>query len=155
MKVSYFIMLSFIFLISLGCNDPCNMVDCGQNGVCIEGDCECDPGYGGKYCENQNCVTDFFVGTFSTSLQCEDDNTSSYIIKLEKLSDTSLTMIIAGVSVDLNLDLDNCTATGENLNFFFNRYYTLTYIGNRALQLEVRSNGLLVDENSCKGTMTN
>ena len=33
--------------------DPCEGVDCGSNGTCVNGSCNCNDGYGGDNCENQ------------------------------------------------------------------------------------------------------
>jgi hypothetical protein len=42
--------------------DPCKDVDCGNNGICVEGDCVCEDGFGGvdcatDYCEELVCDT--------------------------------------------------------------------------------------------------
>ena len=33
--------------------DPCEGVDCGTNGSCVSGACECNEGYSGSSCETQ------------------------------------------------------------------------------------------------------
>ena len=42
-------LLFFSFLYS-SCQDPCEDVDCYNGGWCVDGDCECPPGFYGKYC---------------------------------------------------------------------------------------------------------
>jgi len=43
----------FVVLMN-SCKDPCKDVDCGDNGVCMEGDCECEAGFSGINCENKD-----------------------------------------------------------------------------------------------------
>ena len=45
--------------------DACKDVDCGLNGTCVEGDCECDLGYSGVACATENRAA--FVGTVNLS----------------------------------------------------------------------------------------
>lgn len=41
-----------IFLISLqSCSDKCESVACLNDGLCVDGTCECPPGYTGTYCQ--------------------------------------------------------------------------------------------------------
>ena len=59
--------LKFYFLaLSLGiisCSDPCDDVDCGPNGTCIEGSCDCSVGYEGQFCDTE--VRAKYFGTYS------------------------------------------------------------------------------------------
>jgi len=54
-------LLSLIFCLSLflfsvqSCKDACEDIDCGQNGICVDGTCECDEGYLGTNCERTVC----------------------------------------------------------------------------------------------------
>lgn len=55
----------FVLLISLitlnSCGDPCDDINCNNSGTCIEGECQCDPGFSGPFCSiedlcyNVNC----------------------------------------------------------------------------------------------------
>lgn len=53
-----------IFAVSLSSctSDPCKDVNCGTNGTCVEGNCECDPGYEGTSCETEMRAK--FLGTY-------------------------------------------------------------------------------------------
>lgn len=42
-------------LLLAGCGDKCDDVNCGPNGTCVEGTCNCDPGYSGAMCETNVC----------------------------------------------------------------------------------------------------
>lgn len=39
------------------CNDPCDDINCGPNGTCVDGTCECDPGFLGANCDQTLCDT--------------------------------------------------------------------------------------------------
>lgn len=39
------------------CKEPCDNVDCGPNGTCIFGECDCEEGWSGERCE-VNSITD-------------------------------------------------------------------------------------------------
>jgi len=54
MKYTYLLLLT-LSIVAFSCGDPCDDVDCGPNGTCIEGDCDCDPGYSGLNCETNVC----------------------------------------------------------------------------------------------------
>ena len=58
--------LPFLLLVCLSltqCSDPCDDVDCGANGTCVEGTCNCDPGYEGLSCETE--IRAKYIGTYS------------------------------------------------------------------------------------------
>ncbi len=42
---------AFTMFSSCGEDDPCKDVDCGPNGTCFEGTCECNDGYEGDACD--------------------------------------------------------------------------------------------------------
>jgi len=56
MKLTNFSLLLILslFLIT-GCKDACEDIDCGTNGTCIDGTCECEAGYSGANCERNVC----------------------------------------------------------------------------------------------------
>ncbi len=51
--------------------DPCAGVDCGANGVCIDGTCDCEDGYYGDSCDSLS--QDLFLGTWN-GVDCEGDD---------------------------------------------------------------------------------
>lgn len=53
------------------CTDPCSNVDCGINGVCIEGDCVCDAGYDGTECNI--IIRSVFTGLYDVEEICDSD----------------------------------------------------------------------------------
>ncbi|MEO0899629.1 MAG: hypothetical protein AAFY71_24680 [Bacteroidota bacterium] len=50
----------FLCLLS-GCGGPCSNVTCYNGGYCIDGDCDCQPGYGGDDCSDLLNPTGFRV----------------------------------------------------------------------------------------------
>lgn len=53
MKLSTLSILCLVLFFA--CGDPCDDIDCGPNGTCIEGECNCDQGYSGVNCEINVC----------------------------------------------------------------------------------------------------
>ena len=64
--------------------DPCAGVDCGPNGTCVDGTCDCEEGYYGDTCEN--LLQDLFIGTWS-GLDCDGDDYSIAISAGATLTD--------------------------------------------------------------------
>lgn len=54
MKYSIYYMLVLSLLV-FSCGDPCDDIDCGPNGNCIDGSCLCDEGYSGVNCQINVC----------------------------------------------------------------------------------------------------
>lgn len=56
-------LLSTVILFTISCSDPCDDVNCGANGTCVEGTCECDPGYEGELCDIESRAQ--YLGVYS------------------------------------------------------------------------------------------
>jgi hypothetical protein len=56
--------------------DPCKDVDCGANGTCEEGVCNCDYGFEGTNCESH--ISAKFVGNFNLSETCSPTGADAY-----------------------------------------------------------------------------
>ncbi len=68
-----FTLLIFVFF---SCeNDPCIDITCNNNGICIDGICECPDGFEGKYCEEQNLLLKhvYIDGVVSDSYEYLED----------------------------------------------------------------------------------
>lgn len=67
MKTTNFLIFFFVLLTfsvtNQSCTDPCNDVDCGNNGTCFDGVCICDEGYEGTNCETTSATK--YIGTYS------------------------------------------------------------------------------------------
>lgn len=57
-----------IALFFTGCTDECKDVDCGANGTCVTGTCECSAGYEGTNCGSK--INAKFAGTYNLSETC-------------------------------------------------------------------------------------
>jgi len=71
------ILLVYLAAMFLACNDPCKDVSCQNDGVCVEGDCECAPGYTGELCSDE--LRDSFVGVWSGIVECPNQS----LVRLE------------------------------------------------------------------------
>lgn len=68
--------LGAFILFTPACGDSCDTTKCG-NGECLDGTCECDPGY--EKDKDGNCTVEArtkLIGSFSTSEQCSGDPTA-------------------------------------------------------------------------------
>jgi len=66
------LMLTLCTTLFFGCGDPCDDVECLNNGVCIEGTCDCTEGYEGLNCENE--IREPFIGRWATEMfNCDGD----------------------------------------------------------------------------------
>ena len=56
-KIIIPIFLSAMVILAIGCNDEdaCALIDCGANGICLDGTCQCDEGFSGTNCETNVC----------------------------------------------------------------------------------------------------
>jgi len=62
MKFSILSFITAFFFIISSCGDPCDDVDCGMEGICIDGTCLCTEGYEGTNCEIE--IRAKFVGNW-------------------------------------------------------------------------------------------
>ncbi len=53
------------------CTEPCDNVNCGDNGICIEGTCSCDAGYDGTDCNI--VIRSLFTGVYDVEEICDTD----------------------------------------------------------------------------------
>ena len=61
----------------VSCNpDPCKDVNCGDNGICNDGTCDCTLGYEGVNCETESRTK--LTGKYSTTEQCSTDPAGVY-----------------------------------------------------------------------------
>ena len=56
MKGLHFLFFFYLIIGSViivpGCEQPCDGVNCLNDGTCVDGDCQCLPGSSGEHCEN-------------------------------------------------------------------------------------------------------
>ena len=71
------------FLILTQCKGPCDNIECGPNGTCIFGECDCDPGWSGEKCDVSNST----------------DTPQKYLVQYINHSDT--------VTIDYRYNSDN------------------------------------------------
>lgn len=52
--------------------DKCAGITCQNNGVCIQGECDCTAGYSGEFCENKNIAP--YIGNWSVTQEVISSN---------------------------------------------------------------------------------
>ena len=156
MKTSNLILLIFSIFLAFSCNDACDLVDCGQNGICNDGSCECDPGYDGKFCENQFCAAEFFEGSYKGKLTCYNSPKKlPYDLTLKKISESIVNLEFEdGESIDFELDFSNCSSSnlGDATGFGVIKY-TLSLVDNDVVELKVEPKGFVFENCDCFGTL--
>lgn len=60
-RLLFFSLLCSLSLFTCGDDDPCEGIDCGIYGRCVNGVCECEPGYGGADCSTALMPTSMTV----------------------------------------------------------------------------------------------
>lgn len=50
-------LLALVAVLAIGCGDECDDINCGANGTCVDGTCQCDEGFSGSNCEINVCDT--------------------------------------------------------------------------------------------------
>ncbi len=58
--------------------DPCDSLDCGTNGACVEGVCACDTFYEGENCELER--REKYIGTWTGDFVCGNGPSATGII---------------------------------------------------------------------------
>lgn len=54
------------------CKDECKVTDCGENGNCVgDGECECEEGWTGNYCNEPDPCLEIDCGEFGTCVEGE------------------------------------------------------------------------------------
>ncbi len=61
------IAMAITLLILNGCGDPCEDTTCRNDGICVDGTCECPQFYEGDYCEGE--VREKHLGTYFGTLE--------------------------------------------------------------------------------------
>ncbi|MCB9186308.1 MAG: hypothetical protein H6601_06125 [Flavobacteriales bacterium] len=89
--------------------DACKDVECGDNGTCVDGDCQCDTGYEGTDCDTEERAK--FIGTYNVTEACTSGNYTYSITTAA--SGSGITTIIISNFGDYGV---NVTATVKNDN---------------------------------------
>ncbi len=72
----FFMLLAGLFVSSCE-NELCDDVVCVNNGICIDGKCDCPPGFEGDFCEEFS--RDKILGNFDVSSNCVGDSAETNI----------------------------------------------------------------------------
>ena len=102
-RLSLFV--SFLIFVNACETDQCKDVDCGANGVCFEGNCICDPGYGGADCDI--VLREPFIGTYTVTEDCGGVMIGPYTVEITEAGDFDKVLL-------KNLGNYNCLDGGGN-----------------------------------------
>jgi len=104
MKLNFVKLLSLSLLVFAGltftsCDpDPCKDVACDpDHGICIEGNCDCDPGYSGLDCAI--LLRSVYIGTYDAVEVCSSDPSfiDNYVAEVKTSSDGDQYIIITNI----------------------------------------------------------
>lgn len=73
-----------LFMPACGESDPCKDVECGANGICIEGACDCDPGY--ELGTSGQCDTEWSAKFVAASYTATSNCSGPYVGSIARIS---------------------------------------------------------------------
>ncbi len=154
MKKLYVVFLViFVSLFSNSCVDKCKNVNCNQ-GICVEGICNCYPGYSGEFCDIK--LTSNFKADWSGSFACEgiSRDATLKIIDFEgdikRLQLNTVGMVVEFGTVSLSLDDKplNAYCTEDYKGFDIpaqNVVFPPLFPGLPGISATITGSGLLID----------
>jgi|SRR5690606_5316460 len=116
-----FALLSTALTLTSCDDDPCKDVECGANGTCFDGVCQCNEGYEGTNCELE--WTAKFLGSYNVEDVCTGENPGTYLYEttISKVDDMTLRISnFAGFNQSLNVTVSRETAsssTADKISF--------------------------------------
>lgn len=106
-------LLAAVMFFTPSCNtDACKNVECGANGVCLDGTCACDAGYEGTGCADEWATK--FLGTYTGTDGCGGNLTKP--VTVTRLSPSTVRITNFGgfdSYVDATIELGNGATTAE------------------------------------------
>ncbi len=133
-----------LMVTATSCKDECKNVECGANGTCVEGVCDCTAGYEGDACEK--AMNAKFVGSYNVTDPCTALGYSQTItagslpteITFSNLGNFGTPAVVkatvSGASVSATNYVDasgrKFTVTGSYSNNAITLTYTVTYTDN-------------------------
>lgn len=155
-KILFFI--SLLAFVQYGCKDACDDVNCGPNGTCVDGTCNCDEGYSGDACQTKDCDGESHAGVYvGDILPCVPGTLSSIIPDAEReplmateilitANNADACMVTLGSTsevIDIGLDAN---INGEQFTVpEFNQ--SVEVIG-QTIEVTGGGTGMIVDENN-------
>lgn len=104
--------LAMSTMIFAGCkdDDPCDGIDCNNNGECISGECFCDDWYEGLFCQTEERVQ--FYGTYTGTAILVGLDTYA-----ESLTLSAHSTIVNRINVDDDFYLELTAVSGGGCSF--------------------------------------
>ena len=94
-KKSLSLMLLAIIFLSSCKNEPCDDIICQNNGICIDGLCDCPDGFEGELCEEFSRQK--ILGNFDVSSDCVGDSSETNVWSIAASASTANEVLISSI----------------------------------------------------------
>jgi len=115
--------MTSIVMLVCGCNDKCKKVECLNNGICVEGTCDCATGFEGTDCAALS--RDKFIGTYQVLDTCVAGNTS---FPAHVVAGSTASSLVLTFNLGLAADTLEATVSGNNVTVPLQHFFSGTLV---------------------------